>query len=151
MDKSFKKGEVVWAKVRGYSWWPGIVNKISLKINKGENRKNMGNGKEIRILVKFIGDNSHSILPQDKIEKFEKKFSEFSKTTKKPLLHSIKIAKKFISGEISLSELDKTTNNKEYLKNGVAGYAHESSGNCDRLQVDDNMSKGKNTDNDEVI
>ena len=23
----FTKGEVVWAKIRGYPWWPGIVKK----------------------------------------------------------------------------------------------------------------------------
>jgi hypothetical protein len=24
--KIFKKGEIVWAKVRGYSWWPAKVS-----------------------------------------------------------------------------------------------------------------------------
>jgi len=114
MEKSFKKGEVVWAKVRGYSWWPGIVKKITLKISKLDNssseiikKNNSSNSKEIRIEVKFIGDNSHSVLPLDKIEKFEKKYSEFSKTKKKPLIHSIKQAKKLIAGEISISDLNK--------------------------------------------
>lgn len=27
MEK-FKKGDVVWAKIRGYPWWPGIVSAI---------------------------------------------------------------------------------------------------------------------------
>jgi len=26
MDKKFKKDEIVWAKVRGFPWWPGKVN-----------------------------------------------------------------------------------------------------------------------------
>ncbi len=111
MEKSFKKGEVVWAKVRGYSWWPGIVKKITLKITKSENtsweNNSLRNLKELRILVKYIGDNSHSILPLDKIEKFEKKYSEFSKTKNKHLLHSIKLAKKLIAEEISSLDLGK--------------------------------------------
>jgi hypothetical protein len=27
MDK-FEKDEVVWAKIRGFPWWPGIVSKV---------------------------------------------------------------------------------------------------------------------------
>jgi hypothetical protein len=22
----YKKGEVVWAKIKGFPWWPGVVN-----------------------------------------------------------------------------------------------------------------------------
>lgn len=114
MDESFKKGEIVWAKVRGYSWWPGIIKKITLKFSKTDNptdsllTKNLGSSREIRVLVKFIGDNSHSVLPIDKIEKFEKKYSQFSKTKQKPLQNSIRLAKKMLSGEISLLELNKS-------------------------------------------
>jgi len=25
---SFKKGDIVWAKVRGYSWWPAKVGDV---------------------------------------------------------------------------------------------------------------------------
>lgn len=127
MDKTFKKGEIVWAKVRGYSWWPGIVKKITLKVTNiddtiyGQNKINSSISREIRILVKFIGDNSHSILPLEKIEKFDEKFLEFSKTKKKPLQNSIKLAKKMLSGEISIFELNKnitpknTNNNNTFL------------------------------------
>lgn len=145
MDKAFKKGEVVWAKVRGYSWWPGIVKKISLKLSKAENSKSGGAAKEVRILVKFIGDNSHSVLPLEKIEKFEKKFSQFSKTKKKPLLFSIKLARKFINGEIGLVELKKirsrNNNSKESDCDGNAS-------GSDSLQEDgeEDVIKGNNTD-----
>ena len=108
MDITFQKGEVVWAKVRGYSWWPGIIKKITLKSVIKENKERDNKKKrEIKFLVKYIGDNSHSILPKDKLEKFQEKFSLYSKSKKKPLLHSIKLAKKLISGEITLLEINR--------------------------------------------
>ena len=30
---SFRPGEIVWAKVKGYPWWPGIVIYFELWIN----------------------------------------------------------------------------------------------------------------------
>jgi hypothetical protein len=27
----FKKGHVIWAKIRGYPWWPGVVNNLVIK------------------------------------------------------------------------------------------------------------------------
>ena len=27
-----KQGQVVWVKLKGYSWWPGIVNKYNITI-----------------------------------------------------------------------------------------------------------------------
>ena len=35
MDKKYRKDEIVWAKVRGFPWWPGIVKKITVGINGG--------------------------------------------------------------------------------------------------------------------
>jgi hypothetical protein len=113
MENIFQKGEVVWAKVRGYSWWPGIIRKIILKPNN-LNSKEKEIEKEIKFVVKFIGDNSHSILPKEKLENFQEKFSIYSRTKKKHLINSIKLAKKFLSGEISLLEI---MNNKKENKN----------------------------------
>jgi hypothetical protein len=27
-NDEFQEGEIIWAKIRGYPWWPAIVNKI---------------------------------------------------------------------------------------------------------------------------
>ena len=32
MSAIYKKGEIVWAKIQGYSWWPGRITKIKLKL-----------------------------------------------------------------------------------------------------------------------
>jgi hypothetical protein len=68
------------------------------------------------VLVYFIGDDSHSSLPLNKIEKFNVKFEEFSKTKKKSLLNSIEIAKKIISGEIPFEKHLHYAKRKKILK-----------------------------------
>lgn len=32
MTETFKKGEIVWAKVKGYPWWPGVVHSVDFTI-----------------------------------------------------------------------------------------------------------------------
>ena len=44
---SFEKGEVVWAKIKGYPWWPAVV---------GLNAETKFDSS--KILVNFIGENS---------------------------------------------------------------------------------------------
>ncbi len=48
MSLSFEKGEVVWAKIKGYPWWPAVVG-VPCESRNGESAK---------ILVNFIGENS---------------------------------------------------------------------------------------------
>ena len=31
-DQSFTKGELVWAKISGYPWWPGAVNTFLFRL-----------------------------------------------------------------------------------------------------------------------
>jgi len=54
---------------------------------------------ETKILVNFIGDSTHAEVPISKIEKFERKFEEFSKTKKKTLINAINIASNSIKIE----------------------------------------------------
>jgi len=44
----FKKGDVVWAKVRGYSWWPAKISEVQ-----------RASERERKYKVDFIGDNTH--------------------------------------------------------------------------------------------
>jgi len=46
-QSDFKRGDIVWAKVRGYSWWPARIGDI---IKESKDRK---------YRVDFIGDNTH--------------------------------------------------------------------------------------------
>jgi len=67
-------------------------------------------------LVYFIGDNSHSLLPFNKVEKFNTKLEEFSKTKKKTLLKSVEIAKKIISGEMPFEKHLQYVNRRRALR-----------------------------------
>jgi len=110
MEK-FKKGDIVWAKIRGYPWWPGMV----AHIEDGSDEE-----RDPKILVNFIGDNSHAELPLNKISNFEENLKEYSKSKKKDLLDSIELAQKIKSGETSYEEelvkVEKRDRSKNSLK-----------------------------------
>ena len=94
MDITFQKGEVVWAKVRGYAWWPGVIKKITLNSLSSDNKERENKKKrELRFVIKFIGDDTHSVLPKDKLGKFQEKFSLYSKSKKKTFIRFNKISK----------------------------------------------------------
>ena len=86
INLSFNKGEIVWAKVEGFPWWPGQIKKIK---KKGDAFQNIYH-------INFIGHSSYVILPISKIDKFEDKFEKHSKTKKQnlKLYKSIQKAKK---------------------------------------------------------
>lgn len=81
----FKRGDLVWAKVRGYSWWPAKIGEVHKERNDRSERK---------YRVDFIGDNTHQTVAFDKVADFIENYSRLSLTKKKDLLDSIEIAKK---------------------------------------------------------
>ena len=72
----------MWAKVRGYSWWPARVGDV------------MKDSKDRKYRVDFIGDNTHQTVQHDKVANFVDKYPEYSKTKKRDLLESIETARK---------------------------------------------------------
>ena len=45
-------GEVVWAKIKGYAWWPAVVSPIQVS------RKKQRKGQESLIRVSFVGEDT---------------------------------------------------------------------------------------------
>jgi len=99
----FKKGDIVWAKVRGFPWWPGVIRHILSKNNKNDSSE------EKIFLIDFIGDESHVKLPLNKIEIFEEKSSKYSLNKNKKLQNAIEKAKRMKKTEKYKENKDDTT------------------------------------------
>ena len=78
---------MVWAKVRGYSWWPAKIGDIQ-----------RGSG-EKKYRVDFIGDNTHQTVGQQAIGDFIDNFQRNSSTKKRDLLDAIDTARKQLRKE----------------------------------------------------
>ena len=96
MTQLFRKGEIVWAKMIGFPWWPATIKRIYLKRKTKEDK-----GKKVTVYesqptfyVEFYSDNSHAEIQFKNIEKFYKRFNEKAHTNKKGLLKAIELAKK---------------------------------------------------------
>jgi hypothetical protein len=59
----FNAGDVVWAKVDGYPWWPARVNLM----------RTSGTSPERTVQVSFFGDNTHAWLKESKIVSFDER------------------------------------------------------------------------------
>jgi len=96
--ENFNVGEVVWAKIRGYPWWPGYIRGIE------------DDNKEKKFIVQFIGDNTFSNIPKKQLAKFEKEYDIHSNTKKKDLKESIKIALDMYKNKKGIDFLEKSHN-----------------------------------------
>jgi hypothetical protein len=96
MSELYKKGEIVWAKIQGYSWWPGRITKIKLKLNIGKNRLGkiiLQYEKEPYFYVTFFPNDSISKVKLKYIKKFIEGYKLSAKSKKgKKLTKAIDIA-----------------------------------------------------------
>ena len=121
--ENFNVGEIIWAKIRGYPWWPATITGT-----KDDTREKM-------YRVSFIGDKTFANLPKKFLAKFEKEFKNYSNTKQKKLVESIKEAKKMFN--------NKTTRGT-FLK------PKKKSDNDDKSSID-NDNENDNDDNDSSI
>ncbi len=179
MEDKYKIGDLVWAKIRGFPWWPAIVsiNIHNIKIGKITIIAKGNNNKEKKYTVYFIGDNSMSDVLIDKIKLYEEGLIEHGNSSKKALLTSIKYADKIRKGELTFqqvkslitnpdlssrsdSEEDEDSNSDELEKRSDDSFKEEeyshsinSENNIDKLNDNINNIKDKDnqcTDSDEV-
>jgi len=101
---SFNVGEIIWAKIRGYPWWPAIITGTDDDI------------REKKYAVSFIGDNTHSSLAKKCLEKFEKGLQLYSNTKKKNLSESIERAKEIYYNKNGIKDKEIKTIIKNNLK-----------------------------------
>ncbi|CAG9326716.1 unnamed protein product [Blepharisma stoltei] len=102
MRKTFAKDQMVWAKIRGYPWWPSIISEI-------EEVEDEDTGKitQRQFFVNFIGENSSSILPITSICDYKENYDIYSSSKNKYLLKSIEVANAFFRGKTPIESLSK--------------------------------------------
>ena len=89
MSLTYKKGEIVWAKIQGYSWWPGRITQIKLKLNIKKNpsgKISLQYEKEPLFYITFFPNDSKGRVRVKNIKKFIDKYKQRSKETKKKKL-----------------------------------------------------------------
>jgi len=78
MEDEFDINDIVWAKVKNYPWWPGLIAGIMTKPNN-----------ELKYTINFIGENSHAVVNQNNIMQYDNFYKEYSKTEDEVLKASI--------------------------------------------------------------
>ena len=107
MEEQYNEGEIVWIKLKGYPWWPGIVS--TKKNNQKLIKKNYISQIEKYIssqecIVKFFIELSESKINISKLRPFNEYKEEFSKTKLKNLQNIIKIADLVSKGKMSFEQ-----------------------------------------------
>ena len=128
----YKEKDIVWAKVKGYPWWPSIINNISHNIQTiGENNN------EKMYTIELIGEKNITKVSKEKIEPFNKNYDLHINTKNISLLKSIELAndiydKKPNSEILYLKEntqdkINKKEKNNQNNSNLSSKKSHESS------------------------
>ena len=86
-----KEKDIVWAKVKGYPWWPGTIRNISCHPNSLNYK---GISKKKTYIIDFIGNKSHGEVTKNDIKSFKQNYEEHCKTKNASLMKSIELAKK---------------------------------------------------------
>ena len=122
-EESFIEEEIIWAKLKGYPWWPAILVSIKTDINS----------KEEKYRVVFLGNHLQATLKKMYISKFDKNYKLYSKTKNKDLIGIIKKAKEIYESEAGekkekIKEIINRAKNKEKeKKNNINDTSSETS------------------------
>lgn len=79
VEVKYEVGDMVWAKVKSYPWWPGQIFKEDWAVPSVRKTK-----KEGHVLVAFFGDSSFGWFDPKELLPFDPHYVEKSKKTKSP-------------------------------------------------------------------
>ena len=91
-NEDYKEKDIVWANVKGYSWWPSLISKVSIKqiTTLGKTTK------EKMYTLELLGEKFNTKVSSEKIEPFMKNIDKHTNNKNTSLVKSIDIAKRLI-------------------------------------------------------
>ena len=91
-NEDYKEKDIVWANVKGYSWWPSLISKVSIKqiTTLGKTTK------EKMYTIELLGEKFNTKVSSEKIEPFMKNIDKHTNNKNASLVKSIDIAKRLI-------------------------------------------------------
>ncbi|EAR96117.2 PWWP domain protein (macronuclear) [Tetrahymena thermophila SB210] len=87
-SKQFKKNQVVWAKLKGYPWWPSCISQVGTT----------------DVVVNFLGENTHATIKLDQVHDFKENYSQYIKNVNernKKLKQAVDIGLRISEGKSS--------------------------------------------------
>ena len=122
-NTEYKEKDIVWAKVKGYPWWPSIITHISFRNNRASGE----NIKEKIYTIEFIGEKNNAKVTREKIESFNKNYELHTNTKNPILIKSIELAKKNIEKKQNSKIIFLKENTQDNIQNIPTKKSHESS------------------------
>ena len=109
-NEDYKEKDIVWANVKGYSWWPSLISKVSIK-----QITTLGKTKiEKMYTIELLGEKFNTKVSSEKIEPFMKNIDKHTNNKNASLVKSIDIAKRLIEKKNKKEkEKDDETNKKD--------------------------------------
>lgn len=116
MSQKIKSGDIVWAKVKGYPWWPGIVRDSRIQSNLREGgggyrgQVQAGYPSELHLGQLPVSLALHPILtnlvlsstlPSNKIADFKSYYKKYNKGKDRNLANAVKAAMRICNKESS--------------------------------------------------
>ena len=86
-----KEKDIVWAKIKGYPWWPGTIRNIFCYQTQNSYK---GISKRKKYIIDFIGNKSHGEVNKNDIKLFKPNYEEHCKIKNPALIKSIELANK---------------------------------------------------------
>ena len=105
-----KEKDIVWAKVKGYPWWPGTIRNI---LNHPTPINNKFISKKKTYIIDFIGNKSHGEVAKSDVKLFKQNYEEHCNTKNPSLIKSIELANKLYREKTKNLCLDEKNEDKK--------------------------------------
>ena len=140
-----KEKDIVWAKVKGYPWWPGTIRNI---LNHPTPINNKFISKKKTYIIDFIGNKSHSEVAKSDVKLFKQNYEEHCKTKNPSLIKSIELANKLYREKTKNLCLDEKNENKK--KSNFLNKKRKEPSNISNINNVNNVNKGDDIRNNDI-